>query len=380
MLIDLIIIGLVVGVAVWGYRRGFSADGLALIGFAVGVVIGSRIAPLALDGGLRDPFAPMLALPGALICGGILAALLERYAHTARRRIHRHPVLDGVAGALVSVCLGLVVVWSLGAVAARVDDFRPSVRESSVIDNLNAVLPPAGPLLAPEDDLDRLPVIAGPPARVGPASPSIIRDPQVRSAAAGVVRVTAVACGHGSSGSGWIARHGTVVTNAHVVAGSDEMRVQVRGEGRLHDAKAILYDPRRDVAILSVPTIGGAPSLPMARRSVPGTLAAVLGFPRGGAYMARAARVGATARIAGRRVAQDFVRRPITSIRAFVRPGNSGGPVVDGEGRVATMVFAGRSTSSGRGGHTAYGVPIGDVRRGLDRARDEVDTGECSEE
>lgn len=385
MLIDLIVVAVTIAVAIWGYYRGFSADGLALIGFGGGVVLGSRLAPLLLDGGLRDPYAPLVALPGALILGAIIAAVLERVAIGLRRPMLRFSTADGVAGALVAACLGLVVVWALGAAAVRVESFRGTVRDSSVIDNLNAVLPPAGPFLKSNTELDPLPVIAGPPARVGAANPAIKSDPQVKHAAESVVKVTAVACGQQKSGSGWIVRNGIVVTNAHVVKGSEDMRVQLQGEGRLLEAKAIGYDPAKDVAILAAPGLNGAPPLPIVRRAAPGTFAAVLGFPGGGAYTVRPARIDRTADISGRRFQTSLLDRTVTSVRAIVRPGNSGGPVVDGRGRMVTMIFAGQQPSHGAGqrtshgsaGHTAYGVPVADVRRALKRAGPETDTGDC---
>jgi S1-C subfamily serine protease len=56
-----------------------------------------------------------------------------------------------------------------------------------------------------------------------------------------------------------------------------------------------------------------------------------------------------------------------------VRPGNSGGPVVDGRGRVVTTVFA--STRSGPQG--GYGVPNAIVARAVQTATGPVDTGPC---
>lgn len=388
MLIDLLIVAATIGVAVWGYHRGFSAGGLALIGFGAGVVLGSRVAPLILDGGLRDPYAPVLAIPGALILGAVFAAILERFAFDVRRKMIRKPLLDGAVGAVVAAALALVVVWAAGAAAARVDDLRGDLRDSEVIDKLNAVLPPAGPLLRPKTELERLPVIAGPPAGVAAGRQIIKRDPQVKAAAPGVVRVTAVGCGEGTHGSGWIVRNGLVVTNAHVVQGSDDMRVKLRGRGAPYVARAVWYDEDKDLAILVAPGLVGARPLKLARSATAGTLAAVLGYPGGGAYRVSAARIGRTARIPGRRIAKKLVKRRIVSIRAFVRPGNSGGPVVDGRGRVVTTVFAGRDREgSGVGGHTAYGVPNVDVRDGLRRARRLVnrsqrlaDTGECDED
>ena len=68
------------------------------------------------------------------------------------------------------------------------------------------------------------------------------------------------------------------------------------------------------------------------------------------------------------------VRRSIASLRGAVRSGNSGGPMVDGRGRVITTIFA--ATISGpRGG---YGVPNAVVRKALGDAKGAVSTGPCA--
>jgi S1-C subfamily serine protease len=166
-----------------------------------------------------------------------------------------------------------------------------------------------------------------------------------------------------------------VVTNAHVVAGQDDTTVEPRGEGPSLDAEAVWYDPRNDLAILRVPGLAGTPALPMHTGARPGVAAAVLGFPENGDFDVRPARLGQTARV----VTQDSygrgpVQRIITSIRGLVRHGNSGGPVVDGSGRVVTTIFA---ASIGRQ-RTGYGVPDSVVRRALGRIRGAVDTGPCA--
>jgi S1-C subfamily serine protease len=107
----------------------------------------------------------------------------------------------------------------------------------------------------------------------------------------------------------------------------------------------------------------------------PGAPAAVLGFPENGPYDLRPARLGQTATV----VSQDAygrgpVRRSITSVRGQVRRGNSGGPVVDGSGRVVTTIFAAAVSSRPSG----YGVPDSVVQRALGRVRGPVDTGPCT--
>ena len=377
LILDLIIAGLLVGMVVWGYSRGMRAGGLGLLGFGVGALLGSRVAPLALDGGLRDPFAPVIALPAALLFGAVVAAVFDHFGSSLRRRLRRGSRVDALGGALVAGLLGLVMVSIIAAVAASVDSLEDPVGDSAIIARLNGVLPPAGPLLKPvtaNDYDDRLPVIAGRRARVGPPKQGIRNDPEVRDAAGSVVKLLGTGCGHGVSGSGWIAADGIVVTNAHVVAGSDDTTLQIAGKGTRHDAEVIGFDDFNDVAILRAPGVRGEPALPIDVDPEPGTFAGVLGFPRGGPYEVKAARVGSTSRRSGSEPG-DRPGRSVTSLRAGVVPGNSGGPVVDEKGRVAAMVFAVRL-----GGHTAYAVPSSVVQRALRRAGPQgspVDTGSC---
>jgi S1-C subfamily serine protease len=191
-----------------------------------------------------------------------------------------------------------------------------------------------------------------------------------------VVKVLGTACGLGVQGSGWVAARGVVVTNAHVVAGQDDTTVQVGGAGAHLDAQAIWFDTRNDLAILRVEGLAGAPALRLGEGADEGTSAAVLGFPENGPYDVAPARLGHTATV----ISQDAygrgpVRRPITALRGRVRQGNSGGPVVDGRGRVVTTIFAATVSDAGRSG---YGVPDSVVAEALDDAGGPVDTGPCA--
>ena len=222
---------------------------------------------------------------------------------------------------------------------------------------------------------DPFPQIQGPDPGVRRPDSRIARDPDVARAARSVVRVLGTACGLGVQGSGWIAGDGIVVTNAHVVSGQDDTEVQLRGEGSRDDAEAILFDATNDLALLRVPDLEGEPALRLRVDAPRGAGAAILGFPENGPYDVRPARLGQTETV----VTQDAygrgpVRREITALRGRVRSGNSGGPVVDGAGRVVTTIFAASVSDGGRSG---FGVPDSVVEAALDRAAGPVDTGPC---
>jgi S1-C subfamily serine protease len=374
--IDWVIVGAIVLLGLFGWAQGFISGALALVGFAVGGWLGTRIAPLFLSGGRESTWAPAFALVGAIVAGGVLAAGFEGVGSQLRARL-RSPAfaaVDGVLGAILTACVGLLIAWVLGAVALRAGpDIRRDVQRSAILRQLNAVLPPTGPLLNTLRALDPFPRIDGPQARVPAPQPGIARDPEVAAARRSVVKVLGTACGVGVEGSGWVAADGLVVTNAHVVAGQDDTRVLIGGSEPGLDAQAVAFDPTNDVAVLRVDGLNAAP-LAIARDPRSGTSAAILGFPLNGPYDVRAGRLGQTREV----VTQDAygrgpVRRRIASLRGIVRSGNSGGPMVDGDGRVVATIFA-ATTSGPRGG---YAVPNDIVRSRVSGANSPVSTGEC---
>jgi hypothetical protein len=367
--------------AIWGYAQGLIVGALSLAGFAAGAVLGARLGPLLLAEGSRSPYAPLFALVGALLLGGLTASGLEVLGFRLRGLLgERFGVLDGAGGAVLIGCLGLGLVWIAGAVALQTPglrQLRKPIQRSAILGQLNEVLPPSGPILKAFARFDPFPRIRGPQPDVGPPSAAIARDPEVRAAGRSVVRVLGTACGLGVEGSGWVAGNGVVVTNAHVVAGQDDTVVQVQGEGPRHDAQAILFDPSNDVAVLRVPAIAGTvPALHLDAGARPGTSAAILGFPENGPYEVEPGRLGQTSTVTTEDAyGRGPVTRRITSFRGLVRSGHSGGPLVDGEGRVVTTVFAASVSDRGR---TGFGVPDSVVGKALGKARGPVDTGPCT--
>jgi hypothetical protein len=377
--LDWIILAFVLLMAAWGYAQGLIVGALSLAGFVGGAFAGSRLGPLLLTEGSHSPYAPLFALVGSLMLGGILASGFELLGFRLRSGLpERLGVLDGVAGALMVAALGLVLVWIGGAVALTTPgarELREPIQRSAILTELNHRLPPSGNVLRALARFDPFPQIQGPDPGVRRPDSRIARDPDVARAARSVVRVLGTACGLGVQGSGWIAGDGIVVTNAHVVSGQDDTEVQLRGECSRDDAEAILFDPTNDLALLRVPDLEGEPALRLRADAPRGTGAAILGFPENGPYDVRPARLGQTETV----FTQDAygrgpVRREITALRGRVRSGNSGGPVVDGAGRVVTTIFAASVSDGGRSG---FGVPDAVVQAALGRAGGPVGTGPC---
>jgi S1-C subfamily serine protease len=378
--VDWIIVAFTLLMAAWGYAQGLIVGALSLAGFIGGAILGSRLGPLVIKDGAHSPYAPLFTLIGAFVIGGLLASLLEVLGFRVRRRLGpRLGVLDGVGGALLIACAGLLICWIAGSVALQTPgarDLRRDIQRSAILRALNRELPPSGPILNALARFDPFPQISGPAPGVAPPSPRIARDPQVRAAGRSVVKVLGTACGLGVEGSGWVASDGVVVTNAHVVAGESDTSVQPQGVGPHYDAQPIWFDARNDLAILRVPGISGVPALRLNVSAPAGTSAAILGFPENGPFDVQPARLGRTTVVRTQDAyGRGPVERPITSLRGLVRSGNSGGPVVDGKGRVLTTVFASTVGSRERAG---FGVPDSVVASALAKANGSVGTGACA--
>ena len=376
--LDLCIVGFALLMATWGYAQGLIVGAMSLGGFAAGAFLGARVGPLVLEQGARSPFAPLFALMGALLLGGLFAAVLELVGSGLRARMgERLGALDGLGGAALVAFLALGIVWIVAAVALQAPglrEMRPAVQRSKILQGLNATLPPSGPILNVLARFDPVPRIRGPAPDVRAPTSRIARDPQVRTAGRSVVRVLGTACGLGIQGSGWVADEGVVVTNAHVIAGEDDTSVELR-DGRRAEAEPIWYDTRNDLAILRASGVVGLRALELDTDAEPGTSAAILGFPENGPFEIRPGRLGDTHRVT---TEDSYGRGPllrrVTSLRGRVESGNSGGPMVDGEGEVVTTVFA----AAASGARSGFGVPASIVRDALERADAPVDTGPCA--
>jgi S1-C subfamily serine protease len=377
--LDWLIIALTAVMALWGYQQGLIVGALSLVGFLAGAILGGRLGPALLPDGADSPYAPATGLAGALLFGSIVAVVFEGGARGLRLRLVRRrgaAIADGAGGALLLAAMGLGLAWMFGAVALNAPggrELRQEVQRSAILRALNGALPPSGFILNTLNSIDPGISISGPDARVGPPSARLARDQDVDRAGDSVVHVLGTACGLNVAGSGWVAKRGLVVTNAHVIAGEEDTEVETR-DGATHDATPVHYDPANDLALLRVEGLD-PPPLRLAGDPASGTSGAVLGYPEDGPFRIEPARLGLTSTV----ISQDSygrgpVPRQLTALRGRVRSGNSGGPVIGGSGRVLTTVFA--ATTGGTAG--GYGVPNEIVREALSDTRGEVSTQACT--
>ena len=387
--LDWLLVVLVVAYAVSGYWQGFIAGAFATGGLLLGGLLGIWAVPHLLGQATPALWVSLAALFVVLVCATFGQAILQYAGTRIRARITWQPVraLDAVGGAALSMAAVLVVAWALGVAVsgARLPWASTEVRDSAVLDRVDAVMPPdAVEALSSFNDVvgssffprylepfapERIISVAAPPPRIG-------RDADVARARASVYKVRGVnSCSRGVEGSGFLYGPGRVMTNAHVVAGVDSPEVLV-GDRSL-PATVVYYNPEIDVAVLSVDGLSGR-QLRFDLTGDSGEAAAVLGYPQDGPYDVEAARIRGVQRLRSPDIyGEGTVLRQVFSLRSLVRPGNSGGPLVSREGRVLGVVFAASVTDS----DTGYALTAQQVRQaaaaGLTGSRS-VDTGDCA--
>lgn len=380
--IDIGIVVFALAMAAIGWERGLVGSALPLLGFVAGVAIGARVAPSLLEGGSESPYAPAIAAAAGILLGLFGAIALEGAGRGLRARLatgRATRTLDGAGGAVLLAALALAAAWVFGAVALNVPSndtrgVREAVQRSSILAALNDAFPPSGPLLNTLRRIDPSRSVRGPTADVKAPSRRIVNSAELTAASQSVVRVRGSACGLGIEGSGWIAAPRLVVTNAHVVAGQEDT-VVTTGAGDELGVKVVHYEPRNDLAVLRLSGPAGKP-LELDSKPAPGTAGAAVGYPGGGPLELSPVRLGGTGRVESQdSYGRGPVKRLMTPFRGTVRSGNSGGPVIDGNGEVLATVFA--SSMSG-GPPSGLGVPNRIVARALDGPLKPASTGPCA--
>ncbi|HSP10000.1 MAG TPA: MarP family serine protease [Candidatus Dormibacteraeota bacterium] len=353
-LIDLVIAAAAVIGLANGYRRGFWLSLAQYVGLTIGVVLGALAAGRVLDYlHITNATARPLGAVLVLVIGGSLGSSIGFAAgEPIRRGILRagiHTSTDSLGGAALSALAVMAMCWFLGLSFSRgpspeiaqqiqksvflrtIDSIgmRPPVFLASVEGILAGVSFPSA-FAGLEPTLQALPL------------PLSIDTAGVNRVAESVVKVSSFGCGGLVTGSGFPVGVGYFVTNAHVVSGTSNHVIITPG-GKEMKAAVVYFDPEKDVAVLYVPEYRG-PGLTFgpAQR---GTDAAVIGYPGGGPQKVVAAVVDGTIDAEGRDIYnENLVTRQIYVMQASVHPGNSGGPLVDLQGRVLGIVFA---TSAG---------------------------------
>jgi S1-C subfamily serine protease len=387
-LVDVIIILLVAGAAVHGYLLGAAVQVATAVGLGAGLAAGAALAPVVSRAGGSPTARAVLALGTLVVVTIVLTGLGRTFGARLWERVHRGALgrVDALGGAAFGGVVTLLFCWLVASIAARLPapTVASEVQHSAILRALD------GELTAPPRLFARIGRLVDPLgfpdvfAQFEPgAAPSLPLpgDPVVQAAvaagAASTVKIEGVGCGEIQEGSGFVAAPGLVITNAHVVAGVGQPVVLDRA-GR-HRAQAVLFDPRLDVAVLRTTGLVGRP-LPLLGGNVGrGSDDAVLGYPGGGPFRAVPAVVLTELPALGRDIyGRSLTARTIYELRADVRPGNSGGPLLRPDGTVVGVVFA----RSSRNPNLGFALTSVDARSRLASAEAQgtaaVSTGPCA--
>ena len=395
-ILDAIIIVAAIAYAIGGFRSGAVVGVLSMIGFFGGAAIGAQIAgPIGsrlVDGRARVPVAIVCVLLLAMI-GQLLGAWI---AGNIRSRVvvsHHRRAFDSGVGSAIGVVSVLLVAWMVAVPLATspYPQLAAQASHSRIVRAVNDVMPQDVRTLygSLRNFLNQsgFPPVFGdlptpPNVQVAPPDPTLPRAAQqaVDRAHVSTLKVYGEAprCGRGIEGSGFVFAPHRVMTNAHVVAGTSQVAVQVSANRNLA-ATVVLYDPERDVAVLDVPGLA-APALDFAAHPAStGDPAIVLGSPQDGPFTVHSARVRTPTVVSGNDIYGDGnVRREIYGLRAVIRSGNSGGPLLADDGTVLGVVFATALDSPDTGYALTAAEVAPDAARGR-TARAPVATGACTQ-
>ncbi|MEU6365388.1 MarP family serine protease [Streptomyces sp. NPDC046931] len=395
--LDILLLVAAVWFAIVGYRQGFVVGILSVTGFLGGGLVAVYLLPViwdsATDGAKVSTTAAVVAVVVVIVCASVGQALTTHLGNKLRRYIIWSPAraLDATGGALVNVVAMLLVAWLIGSALAgtTLPTLGKEVRGSKVLLGVSRALPAQADTwfadfssVLAQNGFPQVfsPFVNEPITEVQPPDPALAASPVAIRAQRSIVKVmgTAQSCGKVLEGTGFVFGDRRVMTNAHVVGGVDEPTVQIGGEGRKYDAKVVLYDWRRDIAVLDVPDLK-APALRFTSTDASGGSGAIVaGFPENGSYNVQPARVRGRITANGPDIYhRGTVRRDVYSLYATVRQGNSGGPLLTPEGRVYGVVFA----KSLDDADTGYALTADEVRQDIARGRtanQQVDSDSCA--
>jgi S1-C subfamily serine protease len=351
--LDLAVLAVAFVAAISGWRSGALGSLLSFVGVVLGAVAGVLLAPHVvsnISGPRTKLFVALFLILALVVIGEIAGVVLGR----AVRGAIRNPMLrtfDSVIGVGLQMVAVLVAAYLLATPLTSSDqpNLAAAVRGSKVLAQVDEVAPSwlrsVPTRLSALLDTSGLPDVLQPFGRtpivpVEAPDAALANDAVVAATRPSVVKIRGVApsCQKVLEGSGFVVSPNRVMSNAHVVAGSDSVTVEVDGQN--YDASVVSYDPDADISILDVPDL---PSPPLAFAETPaatGTDAVVMGYPGGGDFIATPARVRETIELNGPDIYRTTtVTREVYTIRGTVRQGNSGGPMIDRNGNVLGVVF-----------------------------------------
>ena len=361
--LDVLLVLVFIAAVVNGYRAGLLRTAAGLVGLVLGGVAAFFVMPWVAGLIPAPEWRAPAAITAALVLVSLGAWLGAVVGHALGRgaRAVKLGVLDRVLGAIGNLLVTAFVVALVGSglSALGVPVLSPAIASSRVLSTLDQLTPaPARTLLAElrtaalGEGIPWLVEVLDDPTEAPELPTAGVDDAVLARAAASVVRVTGTAfqCGSNLSGSGFVVADDRIVTNAHVVAGVTEPIIEAPGQPAVA-GRVVAFDPGNDLAVIAVPDLA-TPPLAVAEAAADAE-AAVAGYPFGGPLEVRPARVMSVGPITIEESGRTSTRE-IMTLAADVDHGNSGGPVLTGDGAVGGVVFAKSESVENVG----YAIPV----------------------
>ncbi len=384
--LDLVVAVAVVAAAVGGYRMGFLGRVISWLGLAVGFYVAVRFLPTVVSDLHQSSPGTLVAVAVVVLVGGAMVG--QALGLIVGSRLHHILPLgplrlaDRAVGAVVGAAGILAVLWLLLPSLAAVPGWPARAVAGSVVSHWVSRDLPAPPSALQVlrrmvgNDAPQVFAVLQPGASPGPPPAASPLAPALQSSIlASTVKVQGEACNRIYEGSGFAVAPNLVVTNAHVVAGEPAGQTSVLlPDNRTLPADVVMFDPRRDLALLAVPSLGENP-LPLAAPKV-GEQGAVFGHPNGQDPVAiTPARIAQEEEAVGRDLYDAHTtRRSILVLAAALAHGDSGGALVDTSGQVVGVAFAISANQAG----TSYALGISELQAALAAPRAaHTSTGPC---
>lgn len=394
--VDIVVVLLAIAAGISGWRHGLAVAALSFLGVLGGALLGLKIAPALVgtfEGTTSKVVVSVLVVVALVAIGETLGVYVGR-ALRDRMRLQAVRTVDSGFGSVLQALTALIVAWliALPLASSQSTALSGALRESRVLSAVDSVMPAFARQLPSElralfdasgfpDVLS--PFASTPVAEVPPPEPALVRDPVVARARASVLKVRgkAPSCQRALEGTGFVIGDERVMTNAHVVAGTDEVSVEVPtpgGGSTTRAARVVYYDDSVDVAVLAVPDLTARPLPINYEVASTGDNAVALGYPLDGPFSSSPAKIRQRIQLRGPNIYESAtVTRDVYTIRGTVRSGNSGGPLVNPQGQVIGVVFGAAVDQ----GDTGFVLTAEQVRRALDAAPSataRVSTGSCA--
>lgn len=396
LVVDIALVALAFGAMIHGWRQGGYSALLSLVGVLLGGYLAIISLPallnFATDQGMESQGSRFVISLAMITVGVVLGyAVGSGLGLRLRDRIKTRGMLqaESAVGAVVQVFTTLVVVWLIlvPLVGTRDSEFARSVKGSTVLSGVESVVPGyfknlparvAGYFSESGFPIITDPLESLPQKEVDPPNPELQGSPVVQAARGSIVRVVGEAeqCSRLLQGTGFAVTPDTIMTNAHVVAGTD--RVKLDTVDGMINATVTYYNPKQDVALLKAED--GATFTPLKwadQLGAPGDNAIVLGFPHGGPFQASPARIRELFTVSGPDIYADArVDRQAYAVRGSVVQGNSGGPLINERGEVLGLIFGADVNQT----ETGYALSRSEVMNQVGDAAawdDQVETGAC---